>query len=571
MPSKRSKESAFMYGPSVALFFEADRSSPEVIPPPRVNVWDQCLKFGEFRKENLQGQMTTTLFDETTVGQMMDYFRDHQNDLWMDSQHGVLRGKGQALCYHNALCMVARGQIVRFESKGKVKKPTIEDLRRPDGTLPENGLFAHRYQLTSLGLDEKEGIRVFKWISPLFDQPPHGYRLINITATNDPFLDGVALAYENDHEEGPMKKMKRMDESKPNPPLEEEDKLEQMMEAAGCTPEDSPDEKLKKMTAYAKKMSEELDKQEEDHALARKQMEEEHKAELKQAMNKRKMEEKKPASFEDPQGSSKEKPMSKTRFSEEEMEEEASKKPLSRKRFSEEETHDSPSKEKPMSKQRFSDENQEDQALEEELPPKESSKEQAMARKIYRELGLPSDREMARGKMRELHSLPDHVFALQRRLEKTEAERLEEKRLALRQEAADFANEALAQKRWRADHRGNEPATHKWLMQAYMRNPREAEDMLQPVGTFGLASRIAMTRYTEGGTPYGVDSRRTWQSAKSQGQGADLNKEALRIQAEQEKATGKPFGYERALAMAERRRPELLQAYTREVLHKENV
>lgn len=181
----------------------------------------------------------------------------------MDSQHGILRGKGYALCYHNALCMVAGGKVVRFETKGPhdPSYPTLEELRRPDGSVAGDGMYAYRYQLTSLGLDPKEGIRVFKWISPFFEQTP-SYRLINITATNDPFLDGVALAYENERE------------GKEN--VMEENESQELMEEARCTPNDSSEEKLKKMTAYAKKMSEE-------HAMAMKRIEEKQADEKKEA------------------------------------------------------------------------------------------------------------------------------------------------------------------------------------------------------------------------------------------------------------------------------------------------
>lgn len=492
-------------GPSVPLSFDR---SVDVIPEPSVGVWDQCLKFGVFQKENLNGELTTTVFNEVTCGQMLDWFRDHKNDLWMDSQHGILRGKGYALCYHNGLCLVAGGKVVRFEAKGPnaPSHPTMNELRRPDGSEAGNGVYAYRYQLTSLGLDPKEGIRVFKWVSPFFEQIPR-YRLINITATNDPFLDGVALAYENEREE--MEVREQMEDTE----------AEQMMEAAGCTPSDPSEEKLKKMTAYAKKMSEDLAKKDEEHAMAKKRMDEAHAEEKKET----------------------EKAMAKLRAME--ADQNVEQKP----------TKDS----------------KDSETMEEDENDQEAKQEHAMARRIYKSLGLPADPELARETVLQLRALPEEVSALQKRLKVTEEERMDEKRLAMEKEAATFAGAALHQKRWRPDHKGAEAMTKKWLMQAYMRNPREAEEMLQPPGTFGLAPAMVMGRLTEGGAPFGQEARKSWEPGKTQGLGSSLNKEVLRIQAEQEKQTGKPCSYERALALAERQHPHLAHAYSRDVLQKE--
>ena len=177
---------------------------------------------------------------------------------------------------------------------------------------------------------------------------------------------------------------------------------------------------------------------------------------------------------------------------------------------------------------------------------------------------------MTRGKLSQYKALSNQLKELQTRLEKTEAERLEEKRIVMEKHAERFAQEALDKKRWKVEHKGSEEATFSWLKKAYLRNSKEAEEMLHPVGTFGMHASQVMSRYTEGGAPYGVDGRKSsLAGSKHKGKGASLNQEALRIQAEQEKVIQKPFSYERALALAERQHPHLAQSYSREVLNQE--
>lgn len=173
-------------------------AQPALVPSvPRVGVWDQLLKDGTFRKKSLDGTPTVTSFNDTTCGQILDAFRDQQNDLSMDKFHEIVKGQGHALAWHNALVRVKNGRPVRMESHDRVVRlPTYEDLLRRYGRAPGDGIYGHRSEVTPLGLDPVEGLATLRYVSPYFSTAPT-YRLINTTATNDPFLDGVELAMDN--------------------------------------------------------------------------------------------------------------------------------------------------------------------------------------------------------------------------------------------------------------------------------------------------------------------------------------------------------------------------------------
>ena len=188
-----------------------------VTPEPRVGVWDQCLRYGLFDKDALDGKPLRTRFAAETCAQMLEDFRDRPQDMFLDKFHKVTEeiqpggksnaeldqqlkewGEGHALAWYGALAHVQDGEVVGHAAHpgAPAQPPTLADLVRPDGKPPGDGLYALRTQLTPLGLDPKEGISTFRYVSPYFVQTGEasGYRLLNITATNDPYLEGVALA-----------------------------------------------------------------------------------------------------------------------------------------------------------------------------------------------------------------------------------------------------------------------------------------------------------------------------------------------------------------------------------------
>lgn len=256
-----------------------------VTPEPRVGVWDQCLRYGLFDKEALDGRPLRTRFAAETCAQMLEDFRDRPQDMFLDKFHKVTEevqpggksnaeldqqlkewGEGHALAWYSALAHVHDGAVVGYASHpgASDQPPTLSDLARPDGKPPGDGLYALRTQLTPLGLDPKEGISTFRYVSPYFVQTGEatGYRLLNITATNDPYLEGVALAMSRElPRPSPKESTMPMDQSA-------------LMMAAGCADADTAEQKLQKLGAYAAKMAEERDAA----ALARKKMEDDAKA-----------------------------------------------------------------------------------------------------------------------------------------------------------------------------------------------------------------------------------------------------------------------------------------------------
>lgn len=235
-------------GPGIELL----RYDGKATPP--VGVWDQCLKLGTFRKNGIE-----SVFNEYTVGQMMDNFARQANDLWMDKGHDV----AEALAYHNALAFVVGGKVVRFVSHSEdVRPPGPRDLSRSDGRYPPDGLFAHRYQVTPLGADPQKGLASFRYTSPLFSQNGKdetgadiGYVLYNIAATNIPFLDDVTLAYSKG--EGSMADQDKEDKG-------DSEEMKRCYEDAGVDEKDDDKSKMDKLSRYAASLRGKVRKFEDD-------------------------------------------------------------------------------------------------------------------------------------------------------------------------------------------------------------------------------------------------------------------------------------------------------------------
>lgn len=245
-----------------------------VTPAARVGVWDQVCTYGTFSKPSLNGKPLQTRFDKATCADMLQDFASRENDLFLDKRHEVTEqvppaevqqldaynedlqswGDEHALAWYNALVHVDNGRVVGYAPHAGAPSapPSIEDLRRPDGKLPGNGLYALRSQVTPRGADPMGGIAAFRYVSPYFFQKKDGRsRLLNITATNDPFLDGVTLA---------MSASAWGQADKENP-------MEEMFARAGIMEADPPEAKMEKLGRYAAKLEDDTKKAAE--ALAR--------------------------------------------------------------------------------------------------------------------------------------------------------------------------------------------------------------------------------------------------------------------------------------------------------------
>ena len=269
---------------------------------PTVGVWDTVLIFGEYQHVNLDGRETVDQFDASKCRFMLADFEARKSDIFYDRQHAITEvttddgrrltldemdawargstgqyglgdGDGRALAWADALVMVVAGQVVKYARHATAPEspPTIDELRRSDGRMPEDGVYARRAEVTPLGADPKEGLAVFRCTSPYYVRMPDGWRLLNLTVTNDPRMDGCALAYER----GARVAMQRivrpartaMERTKMDP------KDSAVMTAAGCAESDSPEEKMAKLTAYARRMEADASQEKEAAAAARKAME----------------------------------------------------------------------------------------------------------------------------------------------------------------------------------------------------------------------------------------------------------------------------------------------------------
>ena len=105
--------------------------------------WDQIAKFGRFVKDDGEGPQEA-LFNLEHLGEFMTNWVRQPNPLWADANHDF----GECLARYNALALVSNGIIVRQVAHGDVPAPAREDLLNPESGLVEDGLYAHRFELT---------------------------------------------------------------------------------------------------------------------------------------------------------------------------------------------------------------------------------------------------------------------------------------------------------------------------------------------------------------------------------------------------------------------------------------
>jgi hypothetical protein len=281
--------------------------------------WDQVLAFGEYQHVTVEDQPVITVFDASKCRVMLDDFATRKNDIFVDRRHEVAEDTsgtgdellaqvdawgqtdGRALAWSDALAMVVAGVVVKYvrHQSAPENPPTLNELRRPDGSYPEDGVYARRYLVTPLGADPKEGLPSFRYTSPYFVPMRDGWRLLNYTATNDPRMEGVTLGAIEMHRQADgswamascgLARMGRQTmqrvakraastmEHKPMPDMTPESKAA-IMKAAGCMDEDDAETKLGKVMAYhagqASKAEEARAKMEADASEMKRKMEEE--------------------------------------------------------------------------------------------------------------------------------------------------------------------------------------------------------------------------------------------------------------------------------------------------------
>lgn len=266
----------------------------------QTGVWDTVLEFGTYQHVTVDGEPVETVFDASHVQGMLDDFERHpESDVFYDKKHEVVEamgdadyddleqlrkalaawGDGHAMAWGNALCMVAGGQVVRYvpHPGAPAEPPTMAQLERDLRKRPPDGVYSLRSNITPRGADPKDGISSFRYTSPYFIQQRDGFRLLNLTCTNDPRMRGAALAMER----GRPVAMTRS----PAPKAAKERVMNEVQMRAGCMESDTPEQREEKMAAYALKLEEEkkaamgdLEVVHKEQEMARQKMEEEKKA-----------------------------------------------------------------------------------------------------------------------------------------------------------------------------------------------------------------------------------------------------------------------------------------------------
>jgi hypothetical protein len=169
-------------------------AGPHRLSSEPADCWDQVAKFGWFVKNDGDGPQEA-VFNLEHLGEFMDNFARQVNPLWADWNHEF----GDALARYDALALMVGGIPVRTVTRqaAGMALPALEPskLVNPDTGQIEDGLYAHRFELTPLGQEKLPNVR---YVSPLFvtngqDEQGQGigYVLLNIAWTNGPFLDSM--------------------------------------------------------------------------------------------------------------------------------------------------------------------------------------------------------------------------------------------------------------------------------------------------------------------------------------------------------------------------------------------
>src|SRR5579871_3005238 len=127
----------------------------------RAGVWDRFTSWGTKIKEGSE-----SVFDETTLAEMVSNFGKQKNDVYLDYDHQTVyvQDNGQpaiALAWYCALAAVCDGEVFAFATHRDGVEP-------PDAAKLEDGLYGYRHEVTDAGQVLLSGGK-YKFISPLFD------------------------------------------------------------------------------------------------------------------------------------------------------------------------------------------------------------------------------------------------------------------------------------------------------------------------------------------------------------------------------------------------------------------
>ena len=248
-------------------------------------VFDQLAKFGTFVKD---GDYTT--FNAETLGQIVDNHDRRGNLLSMDKDHELfITGNSAALAFYSALVVVKDSKVIKRSRMGA--DIPFDPAGRSDG------LYGCRVEVTPRG---ESNLRDYKYISPAFvtegnDEQGNevGYELVNVAATNTPFLSGMQpIAYTRfSTGPGPVSgEAKKMEDEKEKAGAAE-DKAPNPQEIAGedlfaklCAMAESDEETKKKLIDMAKKFAEVSEEPKEEQKFSDDNEEEEEDKEAVKAM-----------------------------------------------------------------------------------------------------------------------------------------------------------------------------------------------------------------------------------------------------------------------------------------------
>lgn len=162
--------------------------------PVKTQVWDQFMTWGTKRKA---GQ--DSVFDETTLGQIVNNFRARTNLIGMDYEHQTASASENGapapqLAFYNALAIVRNGKVIDFATRDESVQPPAVTPQTSDG------LYGYRCEVTPLG---QQLLPNYKYLSPFFDvdgadeqERPIGYDLMNVSAVSVPFQDGCEITFQ---------------------------------------------------------------------------------------------------------------------------------------------------------------------------------------------------------------------------------------------------------------------------------------------------------------------------------------------------------------------------------------
>ncbi len=207
VPCRLSNDQTFQ-----AVFGRAQRFDLSTGPDGavRAGVWDRFCTLGQKIKEGEE-----SVFDEATLGQMVENWYVRGGRLAMCQDHKSAATpyvSAPALTFYDAMAIVVGGSVVLVRKlvesaaqapeltklKEQVQRFATEDNPEPSA----EGLWGWRSEVTPLGQDDKEGLRNYRGLSPMFvvdgkdeQDQPIGYVLFDVAATNTAFQAGCEITF----------------------------------------------------------------------------------------------------------------------------------------------------------------------------------------------------------------------------------------------------------------------------------------------------------------------------------------------------------------------------------------